>query len=1118
VAFLGIRLRGNPVEPAKEDANEHMSIQNTKRGDLDVPCLPRIGMLATVRNRRAIVASVEPFDSSTEGRVHLVRLEYTDLDGVPEDTVIWEREHAPQLLEPTALPRVGDELPMPPADFDALVRAARWSAMTPFVVPEGCKVDSGSVLAAPLFGAIQTEDFQLVPVLKALQMPRVSLLLADDVGLGKTIEAGLVLSELIIKRRIRRVLILCPAALKNQWKQEMEEKFALRFDVIDREETHELQKRLGLDANPWRTFPRIVSSYHYLRQPDILEQFHAASKQQEGLAQLPWDLLIVDEAHNLSPSNFGDDSDLSKMLRTISPWFEHKLFLTATPHNGHTRCFSGLLEQLDPVRFTQTAEFTPQEKDQVSQCVVRRLKSEINNLDDSLRRPRRFAERYLEPVPLYLGPLEKRLALAFADLRTAIRRAVAMASKGEQLAGSFAIEVLNKRLLSCPATFAESWMRLKEGLATGEKAQAAEVAAAHRAAEVDLDDDQEKESRALHAARTIGSWLKPMAARLQPEILSVDSALNALGLSSADSLPKEDERYARLKTLIQQRLRTGNQWGKDERLIVFTEYKTTLDYLERRLKKDLADDGTAIRVLFGGMPMKAGKKSEAPNREEIKAAFNDPDDPIRVLLATDAASEGLNLQETARLLLHFDIPWNPSRMEQRNGRLDRHGQARDVTVFHFTSDSDADLKFLAHVVQKAHTIREDLGSMGEIFDAAFQRRFIDLEDERTITSALDHDVETTKGKTKIPRTEKLIAAEDVRKVEEFCREIDLSPDSLWNTLDVALGIGFGQPRLEGPDPAGRYKFVFPLPPRWESLIDDTVRIQSDGQLGRMPKIIFDPKLFVTNVGGRPIFRPTKDTRLFHLGHPLFRHALAAFARARFPGGREGQTASRWLVRTGQVPPDAEALLLLTIEELAINELREPFHHWVHTLRLPIRGGALGPPLPHIPAAADRPTVNANADSEFQRAIKIWDDVRLDVSDFLSSYAVQLSRRINERLDRIRTEEFAANRSRFEARVSEVRKLMRENSVRKLEKERDQLLAERRQKNLFEPLNRDLEERLRNLEEELQKRQGAYQELLGRLDEEQKRVLERLLPKRYQLRDEARVFPVTIEIRMPEVRQ
>jgi hypothetical protein len=335
--------------------------------------IPRVGMLAKLRNRRGVIASVEPYDGATEGRLHLVRIEYTDTDGILEDTILWEREVSTDLLEPSALPRVESDPSMDPGEFDALVRATRWEALRPFLDPKGSSQKSEFSIASPFFGAVQVDDFQLVPLLQALQMPRVSLLLADDVGLDKTVEAGPVLTELLLRRRIRRVLVLTPASLRQQWQDEMKSKFALSFDLVDRQETHQLQKRLGLDANPWRVFPKIVASYHYLRQPDILQQF-LATCHADGTgpvrAQLPWDLLVVDEAHNLMPSSFGRDSQLVNMLRTISPFFEHKLFLTATPHNGHTRSFSGLLELLDPVRFTQTTEFKPDERKRVEEVVT----------------------------------------------------------------------------------------------------------------------------------------------------------------------------------------------------------------------------------------------------------------------------------------------------------------------------------------------------------------------------------------------------------------------------------------------------------------------------------------------------------------------------------------------------------------------------------------------------------------------------------------------------------------------------------------------------------------------------------------------------------------------------
>ena len=307
-------------------------------------------MLATVRNRRGVVAAVEPFDGET-GRLHLVHLEYKDERAPSAERILWEIEPDRHLLEPNALPAPAhDGGAMPAEDFDALLRAARWTALSPYLDPAGgVGPPPREPVASPFHGGVCVASYQLVPLLKALRMPRVSLLIADDVGLGKTVEAGLILTELLLRRRIQRVLVLTPASLRRQWQEELWEKFSLRFEVVDRQETERLRRRLGMDANPWRSFSGIVASYHYLRQPDVLEQFLSACRTPEGSPHLPWDLLIVDECHNLMPSPFGEDSELCRMLRLVAPRFEHRLFLSATPHNGHTRSLTGLLEMLDPV-------------------------------------------------------------------------------------------------------------------------------------------------------------------------------------------------------------------------------------------------------------------------------------------------------------------------------------------------------------------------------------------------------------------------------------------------------------------------------------------------------------------------------------------------------------------------------------------------------------------------------------------------------------------------------------------------------------------------------------------------------------------------------------------------
>lgn len=463
--------------------------------------LPRLGMLATVRNRHGIITSVEPQSGPKGDVLNLVTVEYLDGEGVQEDSLLWELELGTRLLEPTDPPDPSRLPPMLPRDFDALTRATRWTALRPFVDPDGSEGPLTRLpISSPLHGAIRVEDFQLVPLFLALQMPRVSMLLADDVGLGKTVEAGLILSELIRRWRIRRVLIATPASLCLWWQRELREKFSLNFDIVNREATHTLRKRMGMDANPWRVLPRIITSYYYLKQPDVIEEFMAASRVREDSPNLPWDLLIVDEAHNLGPPPLGAETGLSEMLIRLSPLFEHKLFLTATPHNGHTRSFSGLLERLDPVRFSQTSELSRAERERVKEVVVRRLKSEIN----ARTSPPRFCQRKVLELPLALSAEELKLSEAFRVFRGKLQSLIGSARRGTKLAGDFAVQVMGKRLLSCPVSFADTWWRCRQGMEESEGADDAEVAAVRRSVEEDTEDDREAESRHGQAATLRG--------------------------------------------------------------------------------------------------------------------------------------------------------------------------------------------------------------------------------------------------------------------------------------------------------------------------------------------------------------------------------------------------------------------------------------------------------------------------------------------------------------------------------------------------------------------------------------------------------------------------------------
>ena len=1071
--------------------------------------IPRTGMFATVRNRRGVVSAVEPFDGDA-GRLHLVHVEYKDDQLPAAERLLWELEPRCRLLEPTALPSASGSEPMPPEDYDALLRAARWTATKPYLDPDGDGPVQRLPVSSPFHGAVQVEDYQLVPLLKALRMPRVNLLIADDVGIGKTIEAGLILSELLQRRRVQRVLILTPASLRLQWRDEMWEKFSLPFDLVDRAETHRLRKRLGMDANPWRSFSRIICSYHYLRQEDVLEQFLSACHTPEGSPHLPWDLLIVDECHNLMPSAFGDDSDLCRMLRILAPQFEHKLFLSATPHNGHTRCFTGLLETLDPVRFSQTSELKPAEKERVQQVVLRRLKREIN----ARTNPPKFCTRKPpKALLLQLSPAEAALSAAFAAFRKAVKALIAGGARRRRRSGSFAVEILGKRLLSSPTAFAESWRRSKEGLAESEAASDADVAAAERSLRQDTGDDREVQKREDTAAGVAGAWLQSVAGDLTEEIAAIDQAVPQLGLDLGgvdlvEQNPSEDARLETLFALIEDLLRLGGEWKHNERLIVFTEYKTTLDYLIRRVRERYQDD--SILTLFGGM--------NEIERDLVKRAFNDPAHSARLLLATDAASEGLNLQRTARYLLHYDCPWNPSKLEQRNGRLDRHGQARDVTVHHFVSDQDHDLAFLAHVIRKADEIREDLGSANELFDEAAHRRLVDGESLVAVQRDLDERVAAAHGRATIEADDTVSTGEDgmgaAQDLEAIAAEIDLDPRSLRDTLEAAMAIRAGRPQLDCSEQLKTCRLLNPGLPGWSEVIDDSLRVRTGkDSRGRLARVAFGPEPFLEDVGGREVFSPLPDVLLMHLSHPMLQKALSSLTRRRFPG--TGETVSRWTVRLGGIPEDAEALVLLSVEELAVNDLRESFHHWVRTLAFPVRGGNLGEPLLHRPAVELRGALATHDESLHERARDLLGEVEHDLQGILQNHAERLTATLCDQLTLDGEEARGREDERYRSRQGEVSALIAENTLTKLEREVGRLEAERAQGQLFGEADR-LETIARSIEEkreEIARRTRHYEEVREQLERERERILKHLLPRRHAMSGEAQVFPVAIEVRL-----
>lgn len=1074
---------------------------------------PREGMLATIRNRRGVITAVEPFGSQTEEHLHLVSIEYTDSDGADEDRVIWEREVGARVWEPTLQSIQPSQTPSMRGDqFDALVRSTRWSAMSPFLDPDGSGPLERNPIAAPLYGAIQVEDYQLVPLAKALEMPRISLLLADDVGLGKTVEAGLIVSELVLRRRARRILIIAPASLRGQWRQEMRDKFSLSFEEVDRPRTQKLRRELGIDANPWRIHPRIVASYDYLKQPDVFEEFRSACQVPDGSPHLPWDLLIVDEAHNLAPAPFGAESDVSRMLGRIAPYFEHRIFLTATPHNGFTRSFTGLLEHLDPSRFTRTATINQAQKSRIDGAVIRRLKREINAFGPG----QRFSERRPpQAILLRLHADERGLQHAFQTFRSALHSAVARRDSGRGI--GFAIEVLGKRLLSCPVAFADTWHRYRLGMESSTEADAGEVDAVRRAMAGETTSDLEAEALLVQAAEVVGAWLRPYAADVAGEMAAIDDRLDRLGLGDRTSPPQarrphHDARLTALLGWIDTHLRQTVGWRDDERLVVFTEYKTTLDYLADRLAASpIYGTPGAIRVLYGGLA--------EHERTEVKAAFNNSADPCRILIATDAASEGLNLQETARFVLHWDIPWNPARLEQRNGRLDRHGQARDVVVHHFDAADDRDLAFLSRIVAKIEQMREDLGAVGELFERAFHRRLVLGDDGDDLLAQLDRGLAPPIAQHEVPTATDLARGRiELERLHALEAEVDLDPGTLASTFCIAIGLGQATSPVAPPDTDGRHRLQPPVPAAWMDLVDQVVRTpdRTTGH-GALRAIAFDPACFHRQIGQRTVFRPRPDTVLAHLAHPLIRRSLSTFARLRFPG--TAQAAPRWTVRRGPLPAGLAGIILLTVEELAVNDLRETLHHWVRTVALPIgTDGELGSPLPHRPSRAwTCPDGQVPSDADVDQARALHETLRPAIARALRAQADDLNHRLRATLNDVRAQSLRDEDQRFQSRQGELAALMREASAEALQREIDELRSELQEQMIFGQTERDayIQRLVIEKQAELVRRTEHLQDLMDLMGRERERTIRHLIPRRFTLRGEALALPVAIEYRLAE---
>jgi ERCC4-related helicase len=837
--------------------------------------LPEPGQLVDVRRRRYVViditASTLPAtDLTAYAQVqNLVTLSSVEDDALGEELqVIWEIEPGATLIEKTPLPDPSHGFD-PPHLLDTFLHAVRWGAASSADV---------KALQAPFRSGVDLEDYQLDPVARAIEMPRVNLLIADDVGLGKTIEAGLVAQEMVIRHRARRMLIVCPAALQIQWREQMRDKFGLEFRIIDSKAIQELRRTRGLNVNPWSHFPRLITSIDFLKRERPLRLLREIlPKEGEPLYPRKFDLLILDEAHNVAPSGRGryaTDSQRTRTLRTIAPHFEHKLFLSATPHNGYRESFTALLELLDDQRFARGVD--PDET-QLRAIMVRRLKSHFLNWDGSSR----FARRQIVPLEVAYTAEERQVHQWLQQYsQRRITQSKDTDDTVEQYATEFVVMLLKKRLFSSPAAFCKTLEQHQRSL--NEKQRHTSVTrrppigilrSKIEQVEEEHDDDATLDEATSEALEASAPLFRPPNAEEQ-------HLLEKMQTWAEQARYHTDSKANALMRWLQHTLKPGGYWS-DARVIIFTEYRNTRKWLYEILAREgfteRGPDGEPRTLqLFGGM--------ESKEREEIKAAFQaDPaDSAVRILLATDAASEGIDLQNHCSHLIHYEIPWNPNRLEQRNGRIDRHGQrASLVNIYHFVSSRyhqqqtqpdqsplEDDLEFLRTVVDKIDKIREDLGNVGSVIATQVEeamlgrRRRLDTQKAEENAPSRRLQAFTRKQQKQLEERVKQL----YQQLQDSKHELALSPYNVHAVVETALRLA-GQPPLQPrtlEDPHGNYPSieVFDVPHLSGSWSVCTAGLEHPHTRRQRP-IVFDHAL----AHGRD------DVVLAHLNHRLVAMSL-----------------------------------------------------------------------------------------------------------------------------------------------------------------------------------------------------------------------------------------------------
>lgn len=706
---------------------------------------------------------------------------------------------------------------------------------------------------------IEALPHQLTAVYEEM-LPRQPLrfLLADDPGAGKTIMAGLLIKELLIRGDLERCLIVAPGSLVEQWQEEVSEKFGILFDILTRDKVE-----ASATGNFFSENQRVIARLDMLaRSQDLQDRLKAAPT---------WDLVICDEAHRMSASFFGGEVRYTKRYQTgqlVGSLARHFLLMTATPHNGKEEDFQLFMGLMDSDRFEGRFRQGAHKVD-VSDMMRRLTKEELRRFDGSPL----FPERKAYTVSYKLSDQEAVLYEAVTRyVREEMDNADRITDGGDRRRNNvgFALQILQRRLASSPAAIHESLKRrqarlearlqeeriLKRGqdavgaLSTRPDIPTWDDEDIEEAPEDEIEDLEDQVVDQATAARTI--------AELEAEIASLRELE---GLARALRRSGVDAKWRELDRILDDPIVFDPARDVRRKLVIFTEARDTLEYLAGRIRGRTGDEESVV-VIHGGVPR--------DRRRAAIAAFND-DPKVRFLIANDAAGEGVNLQRGAHLMVNYDLPWNPNRLEQRFGRIHRIGQTEVCHLWNLIAGETREGEVYGRLLEKLETARATLGGkvydvLGELFEARALRdmfmeaiRYGERPDVReklfkTIDGAIDRKrIEDIVARSKL--TKEGLDASTITALKEEMERAEarrLQPRYIRSFFEEAFALAGGVMHQRE---SGRYEVK-----RVPAILRDRDRLigRGDPVLPRYERICFDK----SDIPGK------RQAMLVAPGHPL----------------------------------------------------------------------------------------------------------------------------------------------------------------------------------------------------------------------------------------------------------